>query len=243
MSNLEIMPPREAVSGPSRLTQDNRAESLYDRHRDKVWEDIKSGTENFDRNLLVLSSGALVLSVGLLRDVVPLTQAIWMPCLFLSWSAFALCILTTLASFQVSIRAQEASLPYLKEVYLEGKQEAFDKHLQSGWSRAVDWCTYVASTCFIVGLISTLLFVGTNVLEVRRMSNEKRSFTSDGLKPMAMTPLEKALKPAGMTPVSEGLKPMGMTPLPAEQSGVQSVPAGPAEPAAPAQPASSADRK
>jgi hypothetical protein len=54
-----------------------RAEELYDQHRDKVWDDIKSGTESFDKNMLTFSSGALALSLAFIKDVVPLSKAIW----------------------------------------------------------------------------------------------------------------------------------------------------------------------
>jgi hypothetical protein len=217
---------------------------LYDQHRNKVWEDIKSGTENFDRNLLAFSSGALGLSLAFLKDVGPLAKPIWLPSLFVSWIAFALCILITMASFQISIRAQHQTLTYLKEYYLEGKPESFDKHLQSGWSKAVDWCTFGASLFFAAGVITTILFVGANIREARKVSEEKTtefSITADSMKPAAMTPLERALKPAAMTPVTapvtEGLKPMGMTPVSTEQSGTQSSPAtGTGTPAQPAEP-------
>ena len=229
------------------MTEGNRSESLYDQHRNKVWEDIKSGTENFDRNLLAFSSGALGLSLAFLKDAGPLAKPIWLPSLFVSWIAFALCILITMASFQVSIRAQHQTLVHLKEYYLEGKPESFDKHLQSGWSKAVDSCTLAASLFFATGVITTLLFVGANVREGQKMNDEKRidvNATADSLKPAAMTPLERALKPAAMTPVTapvtEGLKPMSMTPVLTEPSGTQSSPAtGTAStPAQPAEPSS-----
>jgi hypothetical protein len=54
-----------------------RAEELYDLHRDKVWEDIKSGTESFDKYMLTFSSGALALSLAFIKDVVPLGKAVW----------------------------------------------------------------------------------------------------------------------------------------------------------------------
>jgi len=212
------------------MMEGNRAESLYDQHRNKVWEDIKSGTESFDRNLLAFSSGALGLSLAFLKDVAPLTKPIWIWSLFTSWIAFALCIVITMASFQVSIRAQHQTLKFLKEYYLEGKPESFDKHLQSGWSKAVDWCTVGASTFFAIGVVFTILFVGVNVREASRMTQDKASkLTTDSLKPAAMSPLERGLKPEAMTPilpVSEGLKPMGMTPPTTQQTG-QDSPASP----------------
>ena len=40
------------------MAEKTRAEELHDEYRKKVWEDAKSGTENFDKYLLTFSSGA-----------------------------------------------------------------------------------------------------------------------------------------------------------------------------------------
>jgi len=46
---------------------------------------------------------------------------------------FVLCIVATLASFQVSIAAQNKHLFFLQKYYLEGKREFFNK--KTGWVR------------------------------------------------------------------------------------------------------------
>jgi hypothetical protein len=118
------------------MLERTRAEELYDQHRDKVWDDIKSGTEAFDKNMLTFSSGALALSLAFIKDVVPLSKAIWLASLIGSWIAFVICILITLFSFRFSIKALEKTIPALAEHYLERKQDAFNRHLQSVWSKA-----------------------------------------------------------------------------------------------------------
>ncbi|MGB9103724.1 MAG: hypothetical protein WCC59_03105 [Terriglobales bacterium] len=64
------------------MSEESRAERLYDEYRRKVFDDIKSGSENFDRSLLTLSSGALGLSLAFIKDIVRLEKAVWMPLLF-----------------------------------------------------------------------------------------------------------------------------------------------------------------
>jgi hypothetical protein len=61
------------------MTEQTRAEKLHDEYRKKVWDDIKSGTENFDKYMLTFSSGALGLSLAFIKDVVPIGRAIWIP--------------------------------------------------------------------------------------------------------------------------------------------------------------------
>jgi len=173
--------------------------------------------------MLTFSSGALGLSLAFIKDVVPIGRAIWIPSLILSWIAFVLCILVTLISFRISIRALEKMTPCLDAFYLEGKTEAFNKHLESLWTKAVDWCAYLAISFFILGLTFTMMFVGANIREAKRMSNKEITesiITGDlgkALKPAAMTPLSEGIKPAAMAPVASGedrgLKPPGMTPV------------------------------
>jgi hypothetical protein len=176
----------------------SRAEQLHDEHRRKVWEDLKSGSENFDKYLLTFSSGALGLSLTFIKDVVPLERAVWVPSLIASWVAFLLCILVTLISFRISIRALEKMVPYLNQFYLDGDVNAFNKHLESLWTRAVEWCANLGILFFVLGLIFTMMFVGANIRRVKRMSDEttQKIVTGD---------LGKAIKPVPMTPLNEGI--------------------------------------
>jgi hypothetical protein len=215
------------------MPERSRAEELYDQHRDKVWEDIKSGTENFDKSMLTFSSGALALSLAFIKDVVPLAKAVWIGSLIASWIAFVICILITLLSFRFSIKALEDTIPALGEYYLQGKPDAFNRHLQSVWSKAVDWCTVGQIVSFALGVTLTLVFVVANVRE-DRMSKPKST------QKVVTGDLGKALKPAAMTPLNEGVKPAAMTPVVTggEHRGLQSVPMTPASTQTPAQPTS-----
>jgi hypothetical protein len=235
------------------VTDRTRAEELYDTHRDKVWEDIKSGTESFDRNMLTLSSGALGLSLAFIKDIVPIGRTVFVPCLFASWTAFALCILVTLASFRISIVALEKTIPHLRKYYFENKVDSFDKHLDSLWTKAVDWCAYLGIFFFVAGMAFTMVFVTANIREANRMSKPETTTkvtiadfgkgaksaamtpttvcTNDALTPAAMTPVQsgpehRGAKPAGMTPsnTEAGHKPVPMSPAPTQSTPTQSVP-------------------
>lgn len=201
------------------MTERSRAEELYDDFQATALEWIKSSTETFDNNLLTFSSGALGLSLAFIKDVVPIGKAIWLPLLYISWVAFSLCIFVTLASFRVSIRALETSLPYAQKYYLKGERDAFNQHLKTRWSRAVTWCTVGASTCFALGVVCTVLFAGSNIRrEAKRMAEKENAMQTvpaecqKGLKPAAMAPLNEGLKPVGMVPTTDGLRPAAMTP-------------------------------
>jgi hypothetical protein len=213
-----------------------RAEQLHDEHRRKVWEDLKSGSENFDKYMVTLSSGALGVSLSFVKDVVPLKEAVCVSLLIASRVSFVICILITLISFRLSIHALEEMLPCLDAYYLRNEADAFNKHLKSFSTRAVDWCANLGIIFFVLGLIFTMMFVGANVLKgATHMNNEhaEKIVTGD---------LGKAIKPVRMTPVAvriqttDGISPVSMTPvISGEDRGLKTVPMTPVQPVQPAQ--------
>ena len=129
------------MSTPAVQTEPSpRAQQLHDEYRRKVWEDSKSGSENFDKYLLTFSSGALALSLSFIKDVVHVENVQSFSLLITSWICFIACILTTLISFRISLIALEKMVPCLNDFYLSGDPAAYNKHLASRWTRAVDWC-------------------------------------------------------------------------------------------------------
>jgi hypothetical protein len=204
------------------VAEKTRAEELHDEYLRRVWEGTTSQSASFDRHVLTLSGGALGLSVTFLKDVIPISSAVCLPLLFVSWVWFILCVLITLISFRASIKALEKAVPYVTKYYLEGDAEALNKHLESQWTKAVDWCAYAGIIFFVLGLIFTMMFVGVNLLGGRTVSQENvnKVFSSGnvgkGAKPPAMTPLQEGVKPAAMTPVqSTPAQPAQAKPAPA----------------------------
>jgi hypothetical protein len=206
------------------MVEKTRAEELHDEYRQKVWEDTKSGTENFDKYLLTFSSGALGLSLAFIKDVAPIGHAVWIPSLFASWLAFLLCILVTLISFRISILALEAMVPHLNDFYLNSNAEAFDKHRQNWLTKAVEWCAWAGIILFVCGVFFTMMFVYGNIREAKRMSEKENSIKTPirveamdfGCKAPAMTPTKETPKqmaqPAAKDRFDEGCKPPVMTP-------------------------------
>ena len=115
--------------------------------------------------------------------------------------------------------------PALDDFYLKGNVEAFNKHLQSWWTKAVDWCAYTGIFFFVVGLICTMMFVSENVARANGMA-EKENPAKDnsiridsidfGCKPPAMTPITQNAKPEVKgkgNDCGKGVKPPPMTPV------------------------------
>lgn len=140
--------------------QSSRLE-LYNEHRRQAWQDIQTSTDQFDRSLLTLSSGALALSLAFIKDLVPLKDAVGICWLYSSWISFALCILVTLGSFLISVQAQKKHLSYFYKFYVEGMEEYSDK--RSRWSRALAWCSIGGGLLFLGGLLCTMMFAYENI--------------------------------------------------------------------------------
>src|SRR4051812_40324343 len=116
----------EAVGGAGQRTPEQLERDLqcFNDHKRQVWSDMQAGSDEFDRGLLTLSSGALALSLAFIKDVVPFAKSVHIPLLFISWISFALCIIVTLASFRFSVIAQERHLEYARRVYIDGDLRA-----------------------------------------------------------------------------------------------------------------------
>jgi hypothetical protein len=189
----------------------HRRQDLHDQHKARICEDIQSSTDSFDQSLLTLSSGALGVSLAFIKDIVPLKEAVWIGLLFASWIAFALCIVTTVVSFLLSVKANKQQLGYIDEYYLHRKDDALDKHKTSGYLRWLQRCTWVAIILFVAGLFCTIIFACENVARFR-MSDDKVKGT-----PVKIDQLHGGREPVDMTPVAP-VKPVP-TPAPAKQEG------------------------
>jgi hypothetical protein len=141
-----------------------RALQLHDEYRRKIWEDKASGTENFDKYLISFSTGALALSLSFIKDIVPLKDAVWIPLLIASWVAFVLAALVTLISFRLSHSALERMFYVINDYYLNGRSDAFDKHMDDPRTKAMELCAWGGLILFVVGLACTMIFASGNVL-------------------------------------------------------------------------------
>jgi hypothetical protein len=155
--------PREPGDARVESPRDTSLE-LYHEHRKQAWQDIQTSTDQFDRSLLTLSSGALALSLAFIKDLVPLKSAVGIWWLYSSWISFVLCMIVTLFSFPLSVKALKINLDYVRKYYIEKKEEYFDK--QSPWSKAVSWCSILGGTFFLLGIICTMVFVYENIRRI-----------------------------------------------------------------------------
>jgi hypothetical protein len=140
---------------------DKRRRDLYDEHRRQTWQDIQSSTDNFDKNLLAVSTAALGFSVAFIKDIAHLPTAAWHPVLYASWICFAACIVITVFSFRLSVTALNKHLEYLQQYYENRNEEFLAK--KSAAALTLDIFTWAAAFSFLAGIICTMVFCIRNV--------------------------------------------------------------------------------
>ena len=183
---------------------------------EQVREDINSGSDSFDKSMLTLSSGALGVSLAFIKDIVPLGQAVWRGLLVTSWIVFAVCILTTVMSFKLSIVALKKRRDLLDEM-LRTQNPELQVLQDSGWNKAVSACNSTALVLFVLGLACSMIFI------VRNMSGSPTEKDSQAYTPTVIQVttyrmsegdsknVEKAITPKGL---EKGRQPAKMVPPP-----------------------------
>jgi hypothetical protein len=188
----------------------------YWKQAERVQEDISSGADSFDKSMLTLSSGALGVSLAVIKDIVPLGQATCIFLLLLSWVAFASCIVITVVSFLFSIAAQKQHRDLLDRMYTQ-KDPNLAKTAPAGWNKAVWVCTRIALILFLVGLVCTMIFIVVNVSRDHADHDTKKSDAPaiTNIRNFYMSDqgqsVEKVVKPQG---AEKGRQPMKLVPPP-----------------------------
>jgi hypothetical protein len=214
------------VNGSIAENTEDHAYDLYIEHQKQAWADCQSGSDEFDKSILTYSSAGLGLSVAFIKDIVPIANVIGLPLLYTSWRAFGVAILTTVFSFQLSVKTQQKHLEHLRKYYLERRPEYLDP---PNWAASwVGYLKWVSGACFVIAIAGTIGFAIWNLNEARDMSEKKsQSFPRDingGRMPTSITPLNEGRLPVNMTPLEKGRQPMNMTPLPSNQAPPQQQP-------------------
>jgi hypothetical protein len=106
--------------------------------------------EQFDRLIIYLSTGALVITIGFVKDILDLTKAIDKSFLIKSWVCYILAILLMLLSHRVSV----ISMNY----ELKDQEKVSDR-----WdilTKILNWASFLS---LIIGIILFLLFLIKNL--------------------------------------------------------------------------------
>ena len=115
-----------------------------------------SNTDNYDKNILTLSSAGLAISLTLLKDIVSKEGPTLVASLYLSWTFFGLAILSTIASFLISNKALTKQLSIAERYYIDGDQNAFSE--KNRWGNFTSLLNWLSGSFFILAIISVIVF-------------------------------------------------------------------------------------
>jgi hypothetical protein len=134
-----------------------------------------SNSEKYDNAILTLSTGILAISLAFIKDIVPLNIASFAILLLMSWCLFGLAIVSTLVSFVLSQFAIKRQLDYAEKYYLDRKDEYLTK--KNRLARFTEYANYTSGGFFIIGIITTIIFVSVNISGEDKMA---KHLTKDG---------------------------------------------------------------
>ncbi|MBR8071298.1 hypothetical protein KDX14_17475 [Burkholderia cenocepacia] len=178
---------------------------IHERERDDLRKRHISNAENLDKSVLTYSGAGLALSLGFLKDFVPIREARFAWALYGSWVAFTAAMVLVILSYVVSQMVLELQLDRA-ERYYENHEEAaltecvtIDKvarHL-NGWMYAI---------AFAIGLSLTIIFVSVN-LSGANMTNKSGKggswgYAEDGAIGTKMQRVERGITGGKLQPVN-----------------------------------------
>jgi hypothetical protein len=141
---------------------------------DDIVKTINCDQAEYDKQLLVLSSGFLAVSLAFIKDIVPLQDACDLPLLYSSFILLGMCIMLVLFSYQFSISGHLKAKKYWEE-----KQAGADMPFPFGHAILVKRVNWGSGFLFGCGVSFLVLFV---ILNLRNEANMKtnRSMAMDG---------------------------------------------------------------
>lgn len=115
-----------------------------------IHEYRKDAVQQFNKHLVYLSSGGLVLSMGFIKDIVDLSKSSWNWIIVLSWCLFAIALLLNLFSYRSTIKSMD--------LYLNGKKDESDR--KDILTESIDKSSIVF---LLSGIVLTIIFITKNI--------------------------------------------------------------------------------
>jgi len=190
-------------------TDEQRAQAIaiFATYKAEVDKRELSNTDNYDKNILTLSSAGLAISLTVFKDIVPIGQTAHIWLLYCAWVSFGCAILATIFSFLISNAALRAELDNAHKYYIEEDESAYGK--LSLISKVLGWVNRFSGGFFVLAIISVITFGVINFdrrVEVSKsdMVKDSQHIRNDGLPPpmMQKVPIDKGTSAPFMQPVT-----------------------------------------
>lgn len=134
----------------------------------------QSSLEKSDELTIALSSAFLALSIGFIKEIVPLERSILMWVLVTSWICFFGATAVNFFSHSIARRAIENNRECNQRYHLEGRVKYIKPEFNKA-TRATEKFNNSAAILLGVGLVLTLIFVSVNVVREQSYQVKKES--------------------------------------------------------------------
>jgi len=176
-----------------------QATAIYAVFKAEVDKRELSNTDNYDKNILTLSSAGLAISLTLLKDIASKEGPVCVIFLYMSWFFFGLAILSTISSFLISNKALVKQLAIAERYYLDGDLNAFNE--KNRWGQITSVMNWFSGGFFIFAIISVISFGSFNFSKRSAMSGNDSKVSSvvridEG---QSMPPMQKVQVDKGAT--------------------------------------------
>lgn len=141
-------------------------------YRSRLIQTVEKLNENYDKLIITLSGGALVLSLTFLKDVVKETPIYSPEYLISAWVLFIISLACVLGSLLFGIAAHR------KAICQVDADTIYKEHPGGIFSKLSNYIHYISTICLIAGLVFITIFIYVN-LEV---SNVKRQNSASATK-------------------------------------------------------------
>lgn len=145
----------------------------------KLFQEMyRASGDEFDKQVVYLAGGGLVLTIGFVKDIVKLSATAYLPFLLLSWILFAATLLLNLWSHSASAASTDLFLSQvqcLKQQHQEGLPPESERANQLGKDamRKRKLVQILNSLCVwlsVLGVVSFILFTAINIIFHARVS-------------------------------------------------------------------------
>ena len=144
------------------MTDEERREA-YEKYREELLKRQLSNDEAYDKAVLSLSSAGLAVTLTLYDKILPKEGVDAVFLLYTSWVLFAVAIISTIVSFQISQKGLSIQESIAEKYYIDREEKAFDSN---NWAASLTVKINILSgIAFIIAILS---FVALGVVNFDR---------------------------------------------------------------------------
>ncbi len=148
------------------------------RYIDKLDDYKARSIEAFDRNILTLSAGSIVLSVTFVKTFIKSFPAVYDLALVFSWLSFLATIVLVLASYLFGIQSFDNEFEEIRAKKMTAiKNENSETNRKGGkkrnYNRTIRVLRFISGITFVSGLFLLILFSCSNLREIEMPENDR----------------------------------------------------------------------